>query len=134
MVVLATALLVTQVAGPAQTHVVRGYGMSITIPRGWHGRITHGLVRVSGGGLRFEIRESTPEARPNPFFRRRAAPTLRKADFRAVEHHLGFSLAGRQFAVLPFRAQRAAPAAIRTANMILRSFTARRGRFYGQRL
>jgi hypothetical protein len=108
--------------------------MSITLPAGWHGRITHGLVRVWGEGLRFEIRESTPTGRPDPFFRRRQIPTLQSKDFHAIEHHLGFTLSGRHFALLPLSAQQPAPAAIHTANAILRSFTARRGHFYGESL
>jgi hypothetical protein len=130
---VALAFLVAGVAGSGAANV-HGYGMSITIPSGWHGRITHGLVRVRGEGLPFEIRESTPGARPDPFFRRRRVPTLHATDFHATEHHLGFTLSGRQFALLPFPAQRPAPAAIRTANAILRSFTVKRGNFYGQSL
>jgi hypothetical protein len=122
-----TALLAALLAA----NTVHGYGMSITVPPGWHGRITHGLVRVSGAGLRFEIRESTPGRRPNPFFRRRTVPTLHARDFRSAEHHLGFTLSGRQFAVLPFPAPGPAPATLRTVNTILRSFTVRRGHFYG---
>jgi hypothetical protein len=108
--------------------------MSITIPPAWHGQITHGLVRVPGAGLRLEIRESTPQARPDPFFRRRTVPTLRAADFRSTEHHLGFTLAGRQFAVLPFPSQRPSPATIASVNTVLHSFTVKPGRFYGQPL
>jgi hypothetical protein len=113
---------------------VHGYGMSVTLPLEWHGRITHGLVRVRGEGLRFEIRESSPGARPDPFFRRRMVPALHSSDFHASEHHLGFTLSGRHFALLPFPTQRPAPSAIRAANGILRSFTVKRGRFYGQSL
>src|SRR6266540_7530009 len=103
---VALAFLFAGVAGSGAANVLHGYGMSITIPPGWHGRITHGLVRVHGEGLRLEIRESTPEARPDPFFRRRTVPTLHATDFRSAEHHLGFTLSGRQFALLPFPAQR----------------------------
>jgi hypothetical protein len=131
--VVALAFLLAGVAG-SEAATVHGYGMSIAIPTGWHGRITHGLVRVRGEGLRFGIRESTPQATPDPFFRRRKVPTLHATDFHSSEHHLGFTLSGRHFALLPSPAQRPAPAAIRTANAILRSFTVNRGHFYGQPL
>lgn len=131
---VALAFLYAGIAGSGVTNVLHGYGMSISVPAGWHARVTHGLVRVWGEGLRFEIRESTPTERSDPFFRRRQVPTLRSRDFHVTEHHLGFTLSGRQFALLPFSAQRPAPAAIRAANAILRSFTARRGHFYGQSL
>jgi len=29
--------------GSGTSNVLHGYGMSISIPPGWHGRITHGL-------------------------------------------------------------------------------------------
>ncbi len=131
---VAPTFLLHTVAVWATANVVHGYGMSITVPRGWHGQITHGLVRVRGGGLRLEIRESTPQARPDPFFRRQTVPTLRAADFRSAEHHLGFTLAGRQFAVLPFPSRRPSAAAIATVNTVLRSFTVKRGRYYGEPL
>lgn len=131
---VAVAFVFAGLTGSGTPTALHGYGMSITIPPGWHGRITHGLVRVRGEGLFFEIRESTPEARPDPFFRRRTVPTLHATDFRSAEHHLGFTLSGRQFALLPFPAQRVTPSAIRTANDVLRSFTAKPGRFYGQAL
>jgi hypothetical protein len=38
------------IAASAPVHVIHGYGMSIAIPQGWQGRITHGLVRVRGQG------------------------------------------------------------------------------------
>ncbi len=131
---VAVAFVFAGLTGSGTPTALHGYGMSITIPPGWHGRITHGLVRVRGERLFFEIRESTPEARPDPFFRRRTVPTLHATDFRSAEHHLGFTLSGRQFALLPFPAQRVTPSAIRTANDVLRSFTAKPGRFYGQSL
>jgi hypothetical protein len=131
---VATTFLVAGLAGSAPANVLHGYGMSITLPLGWQGQISHGLVRVRGAGLRLEIRESTPQQRPDPFFRRRTVPTLRAADFRSAEHHLGFTLAGRHFALLPFPSPRRSPAAITTVNSVLRSFTVRRGRFYGQPL
>jgi hypothetical protein len=131
---VALAFLLAAVTGSAAASVLHGYGMSITIPPGWRGQITHGLVRVRGGGLRFEIRESTPGARADPFFRRRTVPTLRTAEFRSSEHHLGFTLSGRQFAILPFPAQKVTRAALRAANAMLRSFAATRGHFYGQPL
>jgi hypothetical protein len=115
------------------SRVIRGYGMSLTVPDGWSGRITHGLVRLRGAGLRIEIRESSPTNRLDPFFRRRSVPALRASDFRSAEHHLGFTVAGRHFAVLPFPA-RPSQAAIDVANSALRSFTVRAGRYYGQPL
>lgn len=127
------AFLVAGVAGSGG-RVLHGYGMSVTLPPDWHGRISHGLVRVRGEGLRFEIRESSPGARPDPFFHRRTVPTLHARDFRSSEHHLGFTLSGRDFALLPFPTQRPAPSAIHAANGILGSFTVKRGRFYGQSL
>jgi hypothetical protein len=131
---VALAFVLAGVASSGASAVLHGYGMSITIPGGWHGRITHGLVRVRGKGLRLELRESTPEGRPDPFFRRRTVPTLQATDFHATEHHLGFTLSGRNFALLPFPAQRPAAAAIHTANAILHSFRVKRGHFYGQPL
>jgi hypothetical protein len=122
------------IAASAPVHVVHGYGMSIAIPQGWQGRITHGLVRVRGQGLRIVIRESTPGPKADPFFRRRAVPRLGTKDFRSAEHHLGFTLSGRNFAVLPFPARRPSPAAIGSANAVLRSFTVRSGHFYGEPL
>jgi hypothetical protein len=131
---MAVGVALAGIAAPGPVRVVHGYGMSIAIPRGWHGGITHGLVRLRGAGLRIEIRESTPTTKGNPFFRRRATPTLRARDFADTEHHLGFTLSGRHFALLPFPAARPTPAAIRRVNGVLRSFTVRRGHFYGQPL
>jgi hypothetical protein len=122
------------IAASAPAHVIHGYGMSIAIPQGWQGRITHGLVRVRGQGLHIVIRESTPGPKADPFFRRRAVPRLGTKDFRSAEHHLGFTLSGRNFAVLPFPARRPTPAAIGSANAVLRSFTVRSGHFYGEPL
>lgn len=102
---VALAFLLAGVASSGASTLLHGYGMSITIPRGWHGRITHGFVRVRGEGLRLEIRESTPEGRPDPFFRRRTVPTLQATGFHATEHHLGFTLFRRNFALLPFPAR-----------------------------
>jgi hypothetical protein len=131
---IAIGVALAGIAAPAPAHVVHGYGMSITIPRGWHGGITHGLVRLRGAGLRVVIREFTPTTAADPFFRRRTVPTLGAGEFASGEHHLGFTLSGRDFALLPFPAPRPAASAIRAVNRILRSFTARRGRFYGQPL
>ena len=131
---IALGIAIAGIAAPAPAHLVHGYGMSIAISRGWHGGITHGLVRLRGTGLRVEIREFTPTTPADPFFRRRTVPTLVAGDFASAEHHLGFTLAGRNFALLTFAAQRPRASAIRAANRILRSFTATRGRFYGQPL
>jgi len=60
-------------------------------------------------------------------------PTLRASDFRSAEHHLGFTLSGRRFALLPFPA-RPSPAALGAVNAALRSFTVKPGNYYGQRL
>src|SRR6266487_3111600 len=102
--VAATVFLFAGLAGSEPT-VVLGYGMSLTVPAGWHGSVTHGLVRLRGEGVRLWIREISPTPRPDPFFRRRVVPTLHASDFRSVEHHLGFTLSGRRFALLPFPAQ-----------------------------
>lgn len=73
--------------------------------------------------------------RPDPFFRRHRVPTLRASDFVSGEHHLGFTLSGRRFALLPFPVRRAAqPSAIGAANSVLRSFEVKPGNYYGQRL
>jgi hypothetical protein len=113
---------------------MHGYGMSMEIPPGWHGSITHGLVRLRGDGLRLWIRESsTPISPADPFFRRRSAPTLRASDF-GVEQHLGFRLSGRRFAVLLPSSSRPSAAALDVANAALRSFTVKPGNYYGQRL
>lgn len=130
---LVFVVLVAVATGAGPSHVIHGYGMSLTTPDGWNGKITHGLVRLDGAGVRLEIRESSPTKRPDPFFRRRVAPTLRASDFRLREHRLGFTLAGRHFAVLPFPA-RPSQAAIDKANAALRSFTAKAGTYYGQPL
>jgi hypothetical protein len=131
---LAVAVALAAIAAPQPAHVIHGYGMSIALPLGWNGRITHGLVRVRGAGLRLEIRESSPTTNRDPFFRGRAVPTLGARDFADAEHHLGFTLSGRHFAVLPFPARRPTPAAIRRASAVLHSFTAKRGHFYGEQL
>ena len=131
---IAGGLGITQYAfGAGASHVIHGYGMSLTIPDGWNGAITHGLVRLHGVDLRIEIRESSPTKRLDPFFRRRVVPTLHASDFQSAEHHLGFTLAGRHFAVLPFPA-RPSRAAIDDANTALRSFTVKAGKYYGQPL
>jgi hypothetical protein len=130
---VATVLLVSTLAGSGDPGAIHGYGMSMTIPRGWHGTISHGLVRLRGHGLGLQIRESSPTGRPDPFFRRRAVPPLHASDFRSAEHHLGFTLSGRRFALLPFPA-RSSPGAIDALNAVLRSFTVKPGNYYGQPL
>jgi len=130
---VAIAFLVSSLAGSGHASAIHGYGMSMTIPRGWHGTISHGLIRLRGQGLRLLIRESSPTRRRDPFFRRRSVPTLRASDFRSAEHHLGFTLSGRRFALLPFPA-RPSPAALQAANAALRSFTVKPGNYYGQPL
>jgi len=60
-------------------------------------------------------------------------PTLHASDFRSTEHHLGFTLSGRRFALLPFRA-RPTPATLDAVNAALRSFTVKPSNYYGQRL
>ncbi|MBA3735265.1 MAG: hypothetical protein H0W90_08715 [Actinobacteria bacterium] len=107
--------------------------MSLTVPAGWHASITHGLVLLRGKGVKLWIRETSPTRRPDPFFRRRAVPTLHPSDFRSVEHHLGFTLSGRQFALLPFPARPSA-ATLDAVNAALGSFTVKPGNYYGQRL
>ena len=128
----AIVFLVAGLAGSEPT-VVHGYGMSLTVPAGWHGSITHGLVQLRGEGVKLWIRETSPTRRPDPFFRRRAVPPLHASDFRSVEHHLGFTLSGRRFALLPFPAQPSA-ATLDAVNAALRSFTVKAGNYYGQRL
>jgi hypothetical protein len=128
----AIAFLVAGVASPGP-NVVHGYGMSLTVPGSWHGSITHGLVRLRGEGVTLWIRETSSTGRPDPFFRRRAVPTLHTSDFRSAEHHLGFTLSGRRFALLPFPA-RPSPATLDAVNAALRSFTVKPGNYYGQRL
>jgi hypothetical protein len=124
---IALVFALAGIAAPGPVHILHGCGMSIAIPRGWHGGITHGLVRLRGAGLRIEFRESTPTTTADPFFRRRTVPTLDARDFASTEHHLGFTLSGRHFALLPFPARRPTPAAIRRANGVLRSFSVQRG-------
>jgi hypothetical protein len=68
-----------------------------------------------------------------PFFRRRSVPALRASDF-GVEQHLGFRLSGRRFAILLPSPSRPSADAIDVANAALRSFTAKPGNYYGQRL
>jgi hypothetical protein len=112
---------------------VHGYGMSLEVPAGWHATISHGLVRLRGQGLRLMLRETTRGPRPDPFFRRTTVPKLRASDFRAGEHHLGFTLSERQFALLPSPG-RASTKALAAVNEALRSFTAKPGNYYGQSL
>jgi hypothetical protein len=107
--------------------------MSLTVPTDWRGSVTHGLVSLRGEGVKLWIRETSPTRRPDPFFRRRAVPTLHASDFRSTEHHLGFTLSGRRFALLPFRA-RPTPATLDAVNAALRSFTVKPSNYYGQRL
>jgi hypothetical protein len=107
--------------------------MTLTVPAGWNGSITHGLVRLRGQGLKLWIRETSPTRRPDPFFRRRAVPMLHASDFRSAEHHLGFTLSGRRFALLPFPARPSA-ATLEAVNVALRSFTVKPGNYYGQGL
>jgi hypothetical protein len=126
------AFLVAGVASPAP-NVVHGYGMSLTVPAGWHGSVTHGLVRLRGEGVKLWIRETSSTRRPDPFFRHRLVPMLHESDFRSVEHHLGFTLSGRRFSLLPFPA-RPSTATLGAVNAALRSFTVKPGNYYGQRL
>jgi hypothetical protein len=131
---LALALLLSSVACSARGTLIHGYGMSLKVPPGWHGSITHGLVRLRGDGLRLWIRESsTPISPADPFFQRRTVPTLRASDF-GSEQHLGFRLSGRRFAVLLPSPSRPSAAALDLANAALRSFTVKPGNYYGQRL
>ena len=131
---VAIALLVSSVACSASGAEIHGYGMSMKVPPGWHGTISHGLVRLRGDGLRLWIRESSsPETGPSSFFRRRAAPTLRPYDF-GVEQHLGFTLSGRRFAILLPSRSRPSANTLDTANAALRTFTVKPGHYYGQHL
>src|SRR4051794_12826399 len=126
---LGALLAVAFAAGGA--HTVHGYGLSLTIPNGWDGKITHGLVRLNGPGLRIEIREtSEPTTRSDPFFRRAGVPKLRASDFRSREHHLGFTVADRRFALLPLAAH-PSQQTIDAANAALRTFVVKRGTYYG---
>jgi hypothetical protein len=130
----AIALLLSGVACSASEKQIHGYGMSMKVPPDWQGTISHGLVRLQGDGLRLWIRESSsPTSGVEPFFRRRSVPALRASDF-GVEQHLGFRLSGRRFAVLLPSPSRPSAAAIDVANAALRSFTAKPGNYYGQRL
>jgi hypothetical protein len=130
----AIALLLSGVACSASEKQIHGYGMSMRVPPGWKGTISHGLVRLQGDGLRLWIRESSsPTSGVEPFFRRRSVPTLRASDF-GVEQHLGFRLSGRRFAVLLPSPSRPSAAGIDVANAALRSFTAKPGNYYGQHL
>jgi hypothetical protein len=108
--------------------------MSMNVPPGWHGSVTHGLVRLRGDGLRLWIRESSSPISPvDPFFRRRIVPTISASEF-GVEQHLGFRLSGRRFAILLPSPSRPSAAALDIANAALRSFTVKPGNYYGQRL
>ena len=60
-------------------------------------------------------------------------PALRLSDF-GVEQHLGFTLAGRRFAVLLPSSALPSANALDTANAALRSFTVKPGHYYGQAL
>jgi len=135
---LAAAAAILLVSGCGKgSNTIHGYGMSLTLPAGWHGRISHGYVAARGDHATLELSEwqPSPEERSVSWFLRRKPPLhVNARDFTATESSLAFALNGRYFAVFVHASKRPKAAVISRADKALASFHARRGNFYGGNL